>query len=106
MIAFVGRSFSFSMVRRLLSRLGSKVPLQGTKRNITAYVWGRMQALGLSSLRRKLLLAIISVNLSLDSAKSNSSKKAGRLKIAPPSTVLGVVGQEPHLKLSLRRSSR
>ena len=51
-----------------------------------------MQALGLSSLRRKLLLAIISVNLSLDSAESNSSSRAGRSKIATLHTALDGVG--------------
>ena len=65
------RSFSLLRFRRFSLRLGSKGPLHGTNRKITAKVRGRIRALGPNSLSRKLLLSIISVNLSLDSAESN-----------------------------------
>ena len=39
-IEFTGKSFSFCMLHRWSSRLGSKGPVQGTKQKITANVQG------------------------------------------------------------------
>ena len=80
-IEFAGKLFSFSILHRCSWRLGSKGPVQGMNRKITAKVRSRICALWLILLSRSVSLSIISAKRFLDSAESNLSNMAGRSKI-------------------------